>query len=66
MLRVVIDTNVLVSQDPSDEKFLAIAIEGSADIIVSGDKHLLGLEKYQNIPILTPRQFLDLLEGTPS
>jgi putative PIN family toxin of toxin-antitoxin system len=53
-----------IPQDSSDEKFLAIAIEGSADAIISGDKHLLDLGKYQNIPILTPRQFLEFLEGT--
>lgn len=60
-----INVNGIIPQDPTDEKFLAIAIEGQADVIVSGDKHLLNLKKYQNIPILTPRQFLDRLTQEP-
>ena len=48
-----------IPQDPDDEKFLAIALEGEAEIIISGDNHLLNLGKYQNIIIQTARQFLD-------
>jgi len=57
-------TNVsgIIPQDPDDEKFLAIAIEGEAEIIISGDSHLLNLGKYQNIAIQTARQFLDSLK----
>ena len=51
----------IIPQDETDEIFLAIALEVNADVIVSGDKHLLELGKFNNIPILTPRQFLDLL-----
>ncbi len=53
-------------QDPSDEMFLAAAMDGEASAVVSGDKRLLQLGMYQGMPILTPRQFLDLLEGTSS
>ncbi|MFO7943639.1 MAG: putative toxin-antitoxin system toxin component, PIN family [Anaerolineales bacterium] len=48
-----------VEDDPDDDKFLACAVEGAADYIISGDPHLLDIESYQEIPILTPRQFLD-------
>ena len=51
---------VIVS-DPSDNKFLEAALEGKADFIVSGDAHLLGLEAFQGIPILTARKFLEQL-----
>ena len=51
----------IIPDDPSDEMFLAAALDANADVIVSGDKHLLNLGKFKNIPILTPRQFLDLL-----
>lgn len=50
-----------VSTDPDDDKFLACAVVGQADHIVSGDPHLTDLESYQGISILKPRQFLDLL-----
>ena len=53
----------IIPQDTTDEIFLAIALEANADIIISGDKHLLNLGKFKNIPINTPRKFLDLLEG---
>jgi len=50
-----------VPDDPQDEIFLACALDGKADLIISGDKHLLNLQEYQNIPILTAGQFLDKL-----
>lgn len=51
-----------VKDDPEDNKFLACAIEGGADYIVSGDRHLLQFQSYQGIRILTPRSFLQELE----
>lgn len=47
-----------VPDDPKDDKFIAAAIEGQADYIVSGDNHLLNLKQYHAIPILTPREFI--------
>jgi predicted nucleic acid-binding protein len=41
--------------------FLACALDGQADVIVSGDHHLLDLENYRDIPIMTARQFMDQL-----
>jgi putative PIN family toxin of toxin-antitoxin system len=61
---IVIDISQLVigaSEDPDDDKLLVCADECSANCIVSGDPHLLTLETYKEIPILTPRQFLDSL-----
>ena len=45
-LRVVYDTNVLVS------------VAGGADYIVSGDDHVLEVGSYQDIEIATPAEFL--------
>jgi putative PIN family toxin of toxin-antitoxin system len=50
-----------VPQDPRDEMFLACAIEAKADCIVSGDRHLLGLQSYPGIPILTVKEFAEKL-----
>ncbi|MFZ5819128.1 MAG: putative toxin-antitoxin system toxin component, PIN family [Chloroflexota bacterium] len=55
------DTSGAIPEDPSDEMFLSAAVIKKAAIIVSGDKHLLNLKEYRGIPILTPRQFLELL-----
>ena len=47
------------SRDPKDNKFLALAIECSADVIISGDQDLLELNPYKSIAILPPNEFLD-------
>jgi predicted nucleic acid-binding protein len=44
-----------------DEIFLTYALDGKADLIIRGDKHLLNLQECQTIPILTAGQFLDKL-----
>lgn len=52
----------VIQDDPSDNKFVACALEGNAGYIVTGDRHLLQLQSYRKINILTPRQFLDILK----
>jgi uncharacterized protein len=43
----------VILDDPDDDHVLACAVAGRADLIVSGDKHLLGLGgQYNNIPIV--------------
>lgn len=46
------------SRDPDDDKFLALAVTGEADVIISGDKDLLDLGTYNGIPIMTTGQFI--------
>ncbi|MCB9475412.1 MAG: putative toxin-antitoxin system toxin component, PIN family [Deltaproteobacteria bacterium] len=50
-----------VRDDPSDNMFLACAVEGNADFIVSGDRHLLELGEYGGIRILPPAQFAKII-----
>lgn len=45
-------------RDPRDNKFLALALHCSADVLVTSDDDLLALNPWQSIPILTPAQFL--------
>ena len=47
-----------IAEDPDDDKFLALALEGRADVLISGDKHLLALGDFRGIPILRAHQFL--------
>ena len=51
------------SPGPEDDMFLACALEGRAEFIVSGDPHLLNLKEYYSTRIVTPRQFADLLRA---
>lgn len=52
-------THVEVSRDPDDDKFLGCAKDAKAVYIVSGDKDLLVLERFENIEIVTARDFCD-------
>lgn len=54
-----IDETIKECRDPKDDKFLELAVNGNANIIVSGDKDLQVLHPFRNIPILSPREFLD-------
>lgn len=49
-----------IIEDPSDNMILECTVEGKADYIVSGDKHLLKLKKFEGIPILQPSDFLKI------
>jgi len=52
----------LIKEDPKDNQILECARETKANYIVSGDKkHLLSLGKFQDIPIISAKQFLDIL-----
>ncbi len=52
----------VVKTDPSDNIFLSTAVEGKASFVISGDRHLLVLKKYQYIQIVRIRDFLELIE----
>jgi putative PIN family toxin of toxin-antitoxin system len=52
-------TPLAACRDPKDDKFLALAITGQAEFILSGDQDLLSLHPFRGIDILTPRQYLD-------
>ena len=51
-----------ICRDPDDDRLIACAVVGEADVIVSGDDDLLALERVGGIPILTAAQFLAMLE----
>lgn len=50
----------VIRVDPSDNRILECALCAQADVIVSGDHHLLDLRSFRDIPILTPQAFLAL------
>lgn len=49
----------VVTADPDDDMVLECALVGKADFIVSGDKHLLDMERYEGIHILRAGIFLN-------
>lgn len=54
----------VISRDPDDDHVLACARTAHADLIVSGDDHLLSLGHFQTIPVVTVNQALAMIEGT--
>jgi putative PIN family toxin of toxin-antitoxin system len=61
--RVVIPADVHgVAEDEEDDLVLATAIAGNAAFLVTGDKFLQAIGQYQNVVILSPRQFLEILQ----
>jgi putative PIN family toxin of toxin-antitoxin system len=48
-----------IVDDPADNKILECAVAANAEIIISGDSHLLSVGSYKGIKILSPRQFVD-------
>jgi len=51
----------VIEEDVEDNKILECALVAGADIIVSGDRHLLKLGKFRKTRILTPREFFDYI-----
>jgi putative PIN family toxin of toxin-antitoxin system len=51
--------SIRASRDPDDDKFLEAAVNGRADVVVSGDADLLELNPFRGIAILTPAAYLD-------
>jgi predicted nucleic acid-binding protein len=47
-----------VLADEPDNRILECAVSGDADAIVTGDKAMLRLERYEDVPIITLREFL--------
>ena len=52
-----------VCRDPDDDAVLALAIAATVDLIVSGDRDLLDLQRFQDIAIVTPAEALHRIEA---
>jgi putative PIN family toxin of toxin-antitoxin system len=52
----------VVRTDPDDDKYLAAALEGMASLVISGDRDLLDLETYEELRIMSPLAFIELLD----
>jgi len=50
-------------RDKDDEKILANALAGGAEVFVTGDQELLELKKVKNMPIVSPRGLWTMLQN---
>ena len=53
-----------VSADPADDRFLECAVAAEAQVIVSGDRHLLALEEFRGVLVMGPAAFMAWVEGS--
>lgn len=53
---------IFICKDPTDNFLLELADEAQADYLISGDKLVLKLKQYNKTKILSPKDFLKLLE----
>lgn len=51
--------SVQACRDPRDDKFLALAVNGDADLIVSGDADLLELNPFHGVRIMKPATYIN-------
>lgn len=55
---------VTACRDPKDDKFLALAVSGGAQALVSSDDDLLSMGSFAGVSILTPRRFLEAVAAS--
>lgn len=55
---VKITEKIEICRDPKDNKYLELAISGSADAIISGDPDLMILNPFRDIHIISPQEFI--------
>ena len=51
-----------IASHPEDDLVVSAAISGDVDFLVTGDKDLLALRRHGGIRIVSPREFVELLE----
>ncbi len=50
-----------ICRDKDDDEILALAISAGVDYIITGDKDLLILGDFQSIPVVSPRDFVNII-----
>lgn len=48
--------------DPSDNKFLALALDARAEFVVTGDQHLIDMNPWRGIQIVKPADFVEITQ----
>ncbi len=68
LVDVVVPANITptIIDDPADDAVLAAALGGYADLIASGDSHLLNLSRFHHVRIITVAQALSAISALGS
>ncbi|MGE0883179.1 MAG: putative toxin-antitoxin system toxin component, PIN family [Blastocatellales bacterium] len=54
---------IQIVRDPNDDFIIATAVKANAEYLVARDKDLLTLGRHENISIITPKAFLQILKN---
>ena len=52
-------SDVRISVDKTDDKFIALAVDSGAKILIAGDRDLKEIKMFRNIEILSPAHFFE-------
>jgi len=55
---VAITERITACRDPKDDKFLELAVNGHADVLITGDRDLLAFNPFRGVPIVAPADFV--------
>lgn len=47
-------------RDPKDDKFLELAVNGEADLLITSDSDLLGMKEFHGTRIITAKDFINM------
>jgi len=53
----------LITEDEPDNRILECAVEASADVIITGDRHLQAIQQFRGAPIVSPGEFVEAHGG---
>lgn len=53
----------VIKEDPDDNMFIIAAIEGDAEYIISGDRHLLEIGCFGEVKIISPSEFYQIFKA---
>jgi uncharacterized protein len=59
----VMSVDPVVKSDPDDNHIIACAMTGNADYVVTGDPHLLSLNNFDRVPIVSVNVFLEQFQS---
>ncbi len=57
--RIIVTAPIKACRDPKDDKFLEVALNGEANLILTGDRDLLALHPFRGVDILSPREYIE-------
>ena len=57
--RLIVTAPIKACREPKDDKFLEVALNGEANLILTGDRDLLALHPFRGVDILSPREYLE-------